>query len=85
MWVGQAEFIYFLGASELSWGSGFIYIYPYPPIYPYRVRVRVRVRARARVRVRVRRVSFIRKATQMAGAARSADRALGLQKLGFFI
>ena len=30
MWVGQAEFIYFLG--ELSWGSGFIYIFPYPPI-----------------------------------------------------
>ena len=30
MWVGQAEFIYFLG--ELSWGSGFIYIFPYPHI-----------------------------------------------------
>ena len=30
MWVGQAEFICFLG--ELSWGSGFIYIFPDPPI-----------------------------------------------------
>jgi hypothetical protein len=28
MWVGQAEFIYFL--SELSWGSGYIYTFPYP-------------------------------------------------------
>ena len=31
MWVGQAEFIYFLG--ELSWGSGSVYLYISLPTY----------------------------------------------------